>query len=120
MLESMGRDAGGDAVARAGDAGLAKGAGAMAASTMRATISRCAEGGRLGKLVPPGRLGGRLGGARICAPDWARADETPIKRHKINRLGQNATAFNATFILANFNMKYTQKDCCFLNNTTID
>jgi hypothetical protein len=111
MLESMGRDAGGSAVARAGDAGLAEGAGAMAASTMRATISRCAEGGRLGKLVPPGRLGGRLGGARICVPGWARAGETPIKRYKINRLGENAAAFNLILILANFDMKYTQKDC---------
>lgn len=111
MLERIGRDAGGGAVARAGDAGLAKGAGAMAASTIRATISRCAEGGRLGKLVPPGRLGGRLGGARICAPGWANAGAIPIKRHKINRLGENAPAFNLILMLANFDMKYTQKYC---------
>ena len=84
---------------------------AMAVSRIRATISRCAPGGRFGRLVPPGKLGGRLGGARNCAPDCAAAYWIANKITKINALRRIADVLNDFSDLDKLIMKYTQKYC---------
>ena len=82
----------------------------MAASRTLATISRCAPGGRFGRLAPPGRLGGRLGGARNCAPGCAVAGGMAAKSPKIRVLRRIMIALNSFSDLANEIIECTQKD----------